>query len=109
MAAPEEKSKPQSLPFSDEFESGHPFSQESWEDYGITVTSDWEGRSKKIVETGLKGGGGDFVYFKHSKCGGIWRFGAGFVGPRAVRNLIKDHSELCGKETNTPANSPISQ
>ncbi len=108
MAA-EEKSKPQSSPFADEFEGGHPFSQESWEDYGIAVPGDWEGKSGRVVETGLKGGGGDFVYFKHSKCNGIWRFAAGIVGPRAIRNLIKDHSELCGKDTNTPASSPSSQ
>ncbi|MEK7091143.1 MAG: hypothetical protein AAB887_01385 [Patescibacteria group bacterium] len=82
------------------FEEGKPFVDSDWDDFGFESTPEgWEGRRGKIVvPTGLSGGGGAFMFFKHQPCGQVWRFGAGFVGPRAIRNVLVEHPKSCQKE-----------
>ena len=63
----------------EEFESGKPF-----------VDLDWEGRMGK-----------DFIYLKHGPCGRVLRLVAGFVGSRAARGKIDDHSGSCPKKAAT--------
>lgn len=78
------------------FESGKPFIDLDWDDLGFeSAPKGWEGRLAKIVPTGQPGGGGDFMLFKHQPCGKIWRFGAGIVGPRAIRNVLVEHPKSC--------------
>ena len=75
----------------EDFESGKPFVDLDWDDLGFTSSpKEWEGRMGK-----------DFIYLKHGPCGRVLRLVAGFVGSRAARGKIDDHSGSCPKKAAT--------
>lgn len=82
------------------FENGKPLSNLDWDDFDFTSTPEgWVGKWGKVVSTGLSGGGGDFMLFRHLPCGKIWTFAAGIVGPRAVKNVLIGHPKTCQGKT----------
>jgi hypothetical protein len=80
----------------EQFDQGKPLNNLDWDDFGFASAPEgWEGKTFRIVPVGLSGGGGDLMLFKHTPCGQIWRFAAGFVGPRAIKNVLVEHPKSC--------------